>query len=71
MVGDDAGKFWGGLVGLGTGREDNIIPGMGSRYLVKLESKACRSLQWLWNCNDVSITDVEKGWFVCLFNTYR
>lgn len=37
MVDDDPRKFWGGLVGLGTGREDDIIRGMGSIYLAKLE----------------------------------
>lgn len=42
MMGDDPGKFGGRLVGLGRGRKENIIRRMGSIYLIKLESKACR-----------------------------
>lgn len=42
MVSDDLEEFWSGLVGLGSGREDHIIQGMSSIYLVKLELKACR-----------------------------
>lgn len=66
-TGDNPGKFWGGLVGLGTGRKENIIQGKGPIYLVKLELKACRGgLQWLWNCNEESTIDEEKGLLVSL-----